>query len=64
MTKQIIVTMLSSRIGARVDGVRLGGDLDPAAVEGIHRPRSSGEMSSTPPTTRSGKIVPLPPGTP
>ena len=31
------VTKLGSRIGARVDGVRLGGDLDPAAVEAIRR---------------------------
>lgn len=37
MTGQITVTKLGSRIGARVDGVRLGGDLDPAAVEKIHQ---------------------------
>jgi alpha-ketoglutarate-dependent sulfate ester dioxygenase len=37
MTDPITVTKLSSRIGARVDGVRLGGDLDPATVEEIHR---------------------------
>lgn len=37
MTSQITVTKLGSRIGARVDGVHLGGDLDPAAVEKIHR---------------------------
>jgi taurine dioxygenase len=36
MTEQVTVTKLGSRIGARVDGVRLGGDLDPAAVEKIH----------------------------
>ncbi|HTX98290.1 MAG TPA: TauD/TfdA family dioxygenase [Mycobacterium sp.] len=37
MTDQITVTKLGSRIGARVDGVRLGGDLDPAAVEKIRQ---------------------------
>ncbi|ORA12502.1 TauD/TfdA dioxygenase family protein [Mycobacterium arosiense] len=37
MTGQITVTKLGSRIGARVDGVRLGGDLDQDAVETIHR---------------------------
>ncbi|OCB63246.1 taurine catabolism dioxygenase [Mycobacterium malmoense] len=37
MTGQITVTKLGSRIGARVDGVRLGGDLDPAAIGKIHR---------------------------
>ncbi|MEM6104674.1 TauD/TfdA family dioxygenase [Mycobacterium sp. 050272] len=37
MTNQITVTKLGSRIGARVDGVHLGGDLDPAAVEEIRR---------------------------
>ncbi len=37
MTDQITVTKLGSRIGARVDGVHLGGDLDPAAVEEIRR---------------------------
>jgi alpha-ketoglutarate-dependent sulfate ester dioxygenase len=37
MTDQISVTKLGSRIGARVDGVHLGGDLDPAAVEEIRR---------------------------
>ena len=37
MTDSITVTKLGSRIGAEVDGVRLGGDLDPAAVEDIHR---------------------------
>ncbi|OHV03771.1 TauD/TfdA dioxygenase family protein [Mycobacterium talmoniae] len=31
------VTKLGSRIGARVDGVRLGGDLDPSTVEAIHQ---------------------------
>ncbi|OMC20420.1 TauD/TfdA dioxygenase family protein [Mycobacterium colombiense] len=35
MTGQITVTKLGSRIGARVDGVRLGGDLDEDAVEKI-----------------------------
>jgi alpha-ketoglutarate-dependent sulfate ester dioxygenase len=37
MTDQITVTKLGSRIGARVDGVRLGGDLDPSAVDAIHQ---------------------------
>lgn len=37
MTDQVAVTKLGSRIGARVDGVRLGGELDPGAVEEIHR---------------------------
>ncbi|OBI03096.1 TauD/TfdA dioxygenase family protein [Mycobacterium scrofulaceum] len=37
MIGQITVTKLGSRIGARVDGVRLGGDLDPAAVDKIHQ---------------------------
>jgi taurine dioxygenase len=36
MTNSITVTKLGSRIGARLDGVQLGGDLDPAAVEEIH----------------------------
>jgi alpha-ketoglutarate-dependent taurine dioxygenase len=35
MTDHITVTKLASRIGARVDGVRLGGDLDPDAVDEI-----------------------------
>ncbi|OBH74968.1 taurine catabolism dioxygenase [Mycobacterium mantenii] len=35
MTGQVTVTKLGSRIGARVDGVRLGGDLDQDAVEKI-----------------------------
>jgi taurine dioxygenase len=37
MTDQVTVTKLCSRIGARVDGVRLGGDLDPATVERVHQ---------------------------
>ncbi|WP_156687347.1 TauD/TfdA dioxygenase family protein [Mycobacterium sp. Marseille-P9652] len=37
MTDSISVSKLGSRIGARVDGVRLGGDLDPATVEEIRR---------------------------
>jgi alpha-ketoglutarate-dependent sulfate ester dioxygenase len=37
MTDQVTVTKLGSRIGARIDGVRLGGDLDPATVEEIHQ---------------------------
>jgi len=37
MTDQVTVTKLGSRIGARVEGVRLGGDLDPATVDEIHR---------------------------
>src|ERR1700720_3704200 len=36
-THPITVTKLGSRIGARVDGVRLGGDLDPATVDEIRR---------------------------
>jgi alpha-ketoglutarate-dependent sulfate ester dioxygenase len=36
-TQQITVTKLGSRIGARVDGVRLGGDLDQAAVDEIRQ---------------------------
>lgn len=35
MTDQMTVTKLGSRIGARVDGVQLGGNLDPAAVDEI-----------------------------
>ncbi len=35
MTNPITVTKLGRRIGARVDGVRLAGDLDPATVEAI-----------------------------
>lgn len=37
MTGQITVTKLGSRIGARVDGVRLGGDLDDDAIDKIRR---------------------------
>jgi alpha-ketoglutarate-dependent sulfate ester dioxygenase len=37
MTHSVTVTKLGSRIGARVDGVHLGGDLDPASVEEIHQ---------------------------
>jgi taurine dioxygenase len=37
MTDQITVTKLGSRIGARIDGVRLGGDLDPGAVREIRQ---------------------------
>jgi alpha-ketoglutarate-dependent sulfate ester dioxygenase len=37
MTHQVSVTKLGSRIGARVDGVRLGGDLDPATVGEIRQ---------------------------
>ena len=37
MTGQMSVTKLGSRIGARVDGVRLGGDLSQDAVETIRR---------------------------
>jgi alpha-ketoglutarate-dependent taurine dioxygenase len=37
MTDQITVTKLGSRIGARIDGVRLGGDLDPSAVGEIRQ---------------------------
>jgi len=35
MTHPVTVTKLASRIGAQVDGVRLGGDLDPATVKEI-----------------------------
>ena len=37
MTHSVTVTKLGSRIGARVDGVLLGGDLDPVTVEEIHQ---------------------------
>jgi alpha-ketoglutarate-dependent sulfate ester dioxygenase len=37
MTGQMSVTKLGSRIGARVDGVRLGGDLDQDAIQTIRR---------------------------
>lgn len=37
MTGQITVTKLGARIGARVDGVRLGGDLDDDAVDTIYQ---------------------------
>jgi alpha-ketoglutarate-dependent taurine dioxygenase len=37
MTHSVTVTKLSSRIGARVDGVLLGGDLDAVTVEQIHQ---------------------------
>lgn len=37
MTDPIIVTKLGSRIGAHVDGVQLGGDLDSATVETIRQ---------------------------
>ncbi|OBF80535.1 taurine catabolism dioxygenase [Mycobacterium sp. 852002-51163_SCH5372311] len=37
MTNSITVTKLGSRIGARVDGVRLSGDLDAPAAEEIHQ---------------------------
>jgi alpha-ketoglutarate-dependent sulfate ester dioxygenase len=37
MREQITVTKLASRIGARVDGVRLGSDLDRAAAEEIRQ---------------------------
>jgi alpha-ketoglutarate-dependent sulfate ester dioxygenase len=35
MTQPVTVTKLGSRIGARIDGVRLGGDLDQASVNEI-----------------------------
>ncbi|MCY0610074.1 taurine dioxygenase, partial [Klebsiella pneumoniae] len=35
MADLITVKKLGSRIGAQIDGVRLGGDLDPAAVNEI-----------------------------
>src|SRR5262245_60636745 len=37
MTQKIAVTKLTSRIGARIDGVRLGGDLHPAVVREIRQ---------------------------
>jgi alpha-ketoglutarate-dependent sulfate ester dioxygenase len=37
MTDSITVTKLGSRIGARVDGVRLSGELDAATAEQIHQ---------------------------
>ena len=37
MIGQTTVTKLGSRIGARVDGMRLGGDVAPAAVEKIRQ---------------------------
>ena len=37
MTNSITATKLGSRIGARIDGVRLSGHLDQAAVERIHQ---------------------------
>jgi taurine dioxygenase len=37
MTDQVTVTKLGSRIGARLDGVRLRGDLDPATVGEIRQ---------------------------
>ena len=37
MTDPITVTKLGSRIGARIDGVRLSGHLDQATVEEIHQ---------------------------
>ncbi|HYB80059.1 MAG TPA: TauD/TfdA family dioxygenase, partial [Mycobacterium sp.] len=36
-TTSLTVTKLGSRIGARINGVRLGGDLDGAMVEQIHQ---------------------------
>lgn len=37
MTHAVTVTKLSSRIGARLDGVQLGGDLDQDTVDEIHQ---------------------------
>jgi len=37
MTQAVTVTKLTSRIGARLDGVRLGGDLEPDTVEEIRQ---------------------------
>lgn len=37
MTDSITVTKLGSRIGARIDGARLGGDLEETTVAEIHR---------------------------
>ena len=56
MIGQMSVTKLGSRIGARVDGVRLGGDLDQDAIQTI--PDCSGmpttllHLRSTPAHTR------------
>ncbi len=36
-TTPLPVTKLGGRIGARIDGVRVGGDLDTATVDAIHR---------------------------
>ncbi|SPM32709.1 Taurine dioxygenase, alpha-ketoglutarate-dependent [Mycobacterium rhizamassiliense] len=36
MTNSVTVTKLGSRIGARIDGVRLSGNLDQASVDEIH----------------------------
>ncbi len=38
MTDQITVTRLSSRIGARIDGVRPSGDLAPASSRRSAKP--------------------------
>jgi taurine dioxygenase len=37
MNDSVTVTKLGSRLGARIDGVQLGGDLDPDTVEQIHQ---------------------------
>jgi alpha-ketoglutarate-dependent sulfate ester dioxygenase len=37
MTDQVTITKLGSRIGARIDGVQLRGDLDPATVDEIRQ---------------------------
>ncbi|SPM38506.1 Taurine dioxygenase, alpha-ketoglutarate-dependent [Mycobacterium numidiamassiliense] len=37
MTDSVTVTKLGSRIGARIDGVRLGGGLNPDTIEQIHQ---------------------------
>jgi alpha-ketoglutarate-dependent taurine dioxygenase len=37
MADQVTVTKLGSRIGAQVDGVRLGGDLDQITVDEVHQ---------------------------
>ena len=37
MTQTVTVTKLTSRVGARIDGVRLGGDLEADTVKEIHQ---------------------------
>lgn len=46
MAHKVAVTTLSSRIGARLDGERLGGDLDEATVDEIHQPLPTHQVIS------------------